>query len=103
MTIGWLLFKLKGVFKYDKFISLSGNQGISDVTELCDLSATELRRRLAERTISPMEVVEDCLARIAAVNPAVNAVVTLDEDGARVAARAAEAAILRGEPLGPLQ
>jgi len=72
------------------------------VTQTCDLSATELRRLLAERTISPVEVVEDCLARIAAINPAVNAVVTLDKDGARTAARAAEAAIPRGENLGPL-
>jgi len=73
------------------------------VTQTCDLSATELRKLLAERTISPVEVVEDCLARIAAINPAVNAVVTLDEDGARTAARTAEAALLRGDDLGPLQ
>lgn len=49
-----------------------------------------------------MELLDACLARIAAVNPAVNAVVTLAEEQARAAARAAEAAIMRGESRGPL-
>src|SRR5690606_39040724 len=49
-----------------------------------------------------VEVLEACLDRIGAVNPAVNAVVVLDADGARAAARAAEAAVMRSEPLGPL-
>jgi amidase len=57
---------------------------------------------LAVGTLSPVELLDACLSRIAAVNPAVNAVVTLAEDEARSAARAAEAAIMRGESLGPL-
>jgi amidase len=69
---------------------------------LCDLSATELSRLLAEKTLSPVELLEACLSRIAAVNPAVNAVVTLDEDRARAAARAAEAAIMSHQEVGPL-
>ncbi len=68
----------------------------------CDLSATELRRRLADKDLSPVELLDACLARIATVNPAVNAVITLAEEEARSAARAAEAAIMRGERLGPL-
>jgi amidase len=72
------------------------------MTDLCDLGATELTRLLAERTVSPVELLEASLARVAALNPAVNAVVALDEDGARAAARAAEAAILRGDDVGPL-
>ncbi len=72
------------------------------MNELSDLSATELRQLMAERAISPVEILDQCLARIASVNPAVNAVVTLDENGARAAARIAEAAILRGDDLGPL-
>src|SRR4029077_2957775 len=67
-----------------------------------DLSATELSRRLADGSLSPVELVDACLARIAAVNPAVNAVVTLAEEEARAAARAAETAIRRGESRGPL-
>jgi amidase len=57
---------------------------------------------LADRALSPVELLDACLSRIAAVNPAVNAVVTLAEDEARSAAKAAEAAITRGESLGPL-
>jgi amidase len=72
------------------------------VPALCDLSATELNRLLVDKTLSPVELLDACLSRIAAVNPAVNAVVTLAEDEARSAARAAEAAIMRGESVGPL-
>lgn len=70
--------------------------------DLCDLSATQLRDDMAQKRISPVEVLEACLTRIEAVNPAVNAMVTLDVEGARSAARSAEAAIMRGESLGPL-
>ena len=58
--------------------------------ELCDTSAIELKRLMADREISPVELVEACLSRIAAINPAVNAVVTLDEAGARTAATRVE-------------
>jgi amidase len=72
------------------------------VNALCDKTAVELVGLLKRRALSPLELLDSCLARIAAVNPAVNAVVTLDEEGARAAARAAEAEILRGEDRGPL-
>ncbi|MBU8538380.1 amidase [Falsiroseomonas tokyonensis] len=69
---------------------------------LCDLPAVELRRLIGTRRISPVELLADCLARIAAVNPVLNAVVALDVEGATQAARAAEASVMRGERLGPL-
>ena len=72
------------------------------MTEPCDLPATELRRLVGARALSPVDLLESCLARIARVNPAVNAVVTLDTDRARAAAREAEAAVMRGGTLGPL-
>jgi len=72
------------------------------VEPLCDQGAVALTRLMAERAISPVELLEACLARIKAVNPAVNAVVTLDEEGARASAKQAEAAIMRGETMGPL-
>lgn len=72
------------------------------MSELCDSGAVELRRLLAARAISPVELLDACISRISAVNPAVNAVVTLDEPGARAAAKAAEAAILCGEDRGAL-
>ncbi len=54
----------------------------------CYTPATELAARIARGETSPSEVLEDCLARIERVNPAINAVVTLHADEAR--ARAAE-------------
>ena len=72
------------------------------MSELCESSAVELRRLLAARSISPVELLDACLSRIASINPAVNAVITLDEPGARTAAKAAEAAILRGDDQGLL-
>jgi amidase len=73
------------------------------VSELCDRAASELRRLMTDRKLSPVELVDACLSRIAAINPAVNAVVTLDEDRARTAAGLAELAFVRGEIRGPLQ
>ncbi len=49
-----------------------------------------------------MDLVESCIARIEAVDPAINAVVTKAYDRARAEAREAEARIERNEPLGLL-
>ncbi|WP_237214908.1 amidase [Falsiroseomonas oryziterrae] len=72
------------------------------MTEPCDLSAVAARRLIGARKLSPVELLDSCLARIEAVNPAVNAMVAMDTDRARVAAKEAEAAVMRGAPLGPL-
>ncbi|MGJ4886717.1 amidase [Bradyrhizobium sp. HKCCYLRH3099] len=69
---------------------------------ICDQTAGELVKLLKTKAISPVALLDSCLERIAAVNPAVNAVVTLDEPGARAAAKAAEAELARGEDKGPL-
>lgn len=69
--------------------------------ELCFLDATELARRIRTRAVSPVEVARAHLDRIAAVNPTLNAVVTLAER-ALDDARDAEAAVMRGELWGPL-
>ncbi|MEO1190663.1 MAG: amidase family protein [Pseudomonadota bacterium] len=68
---------------------------------LCDRPAVDLRQMIGAKQISPRELLADCQARIAEVNPTLNAVVA--EDGrAAAAAEAAEAAVLRGEDLGLL-
>lgn len=54
------------------------------------------------REISPTELVEETLSAIESKEPYVNAFVTVCGDEARAAARAAEAAIMRGAPIGPL-
>ncbi len=64
-------------------------------------SATDLADLVRRREISSVDVVEACLARIAAVNPRLNAVVRLADD-ALDRAREADAALARGEEAGPL-
>lgn len=68
---------------------------------LVDRSAAALRDLVASREVSAREVLDASLARIAAVNPAINAVVTLN-DRAGDEARAIDEAIGRGVPPGPL-
>jgi aspartyl-tRNA(Asn)/glutamyl-tRNA(Gln) amidotransferase subunit A len=63
--------------------------------------ATKLAELIRNREISPVEVVQAHLDRIEAVNPKINAIVSVAQ-GALEAARAAEAAVLAGEKLGPL-
>ena len=69
---------------------------------LSTLSATTLRRLIGNKEISPVELLESCIARIEALNPAVNAIAAKAYGRARVEAAAAEAAVLRGAPLGRL-
>ncbi|HEY7287475.1 MAG TPA: amidase family protein [Vicinamibacterales bacterium] len=64
--------------------------------------AVELARQLRERRISAREVVRAFLARIDAINPHVNAIVTLVADQAMEQARLADERIARGEAIGPL-
>ncbi len=64
--------------------------------------ATDLRAAIAARRLSPVELLDAILARADAVEPKIHAFLSLDADRAREAARAAEAAVVRGEPLGPL-
>ncbi|HVC34122.1 MAG TPA: amidase [Chloroflexota bacterium] len=73
-----------------------------DQTELCFTPATELAGKVRARELSPVEVVEAYLARIERINPVVNAYCTVTADLARAEARRIEAAILRGEAVGPL-
>jgi len=65
-------------------------------------TATEIARRIRAREISALEVVNLHLARIERLNPALNAIVTLDVAAAVVRAREADAALDRGEIWGPL-
>ena len=72
------------------------------MTEPCDLSATEARRLIGRKRLSPIELVESCIARIEMVNPTVNAVVAECYDRARVEARTATEVLVAGKPLGVL-
>jgi Asp-tRNA(Asn)/Glu-tRNA(Gln) amidotransferase A subunit family amidase len=72
------------------------------MTELCDLSALELRRLIGAKRISPVELLSSCRARIQRIDGAVNAFVATCWDRAETEARAAERAVMAGEALGPL-
>ena len=69
---------------------------------LAQKSACELAALIRSRAASPVEVLDAHLAVIERVNPKLNAIVTLAADQARTAAQAAEAAVMRGDELGPL-
>jgi amidase len=64
--------------------------------------ATELAGMLRAREISARELMDAHLDRIDRLNPDLNAVVTLDAEGARAAADAADAALAAGDAVGPL-
>jgi aspartyl-tRNA(Asn)/glutamyl-tRNA(Gln) amidotransferase subunit A len=70
-------------------------------TALIYSDATKLAELIRTREISPVEVIKAHLDRIDAVNPKVNAIVTI-ADRAQESAKEAEAAVLRGDELGPL-
>lgn len=65
-------------------------------------SALELVIAIRNREISSRELLEHYLKRIERYNPAINAIVTLDVERARQQAEDADAALARGDNLGPL-
>src|SRR5207253_1946444 len=64
--------------------------------------ATELRRLIADRSLSPVELVELYLSRIERLDGRLNSYLTVAPDQALASAREAESAALRGGLLGPL-
>src|SRR5258708_11629961 len=72
------------------------------MSEIWQLSATELAQRIARRQLSLIEVVDAHLARINTVNPTLNAVVRVLADEARASAALADKRLAAGEMSGPL-
>ena len=66
------------------------------------LDATALAELIRTRKLSSREVVQAHLDRISAVNPKINAVVTLTAENALEAADTADKAVASGAKLGPL-
>jgi amidase len=76
---------------------------VTSIDSLCDTSATTLLELQRTREVSALEILDAHLERIAAVNPQVNALVTLgDTDDLRTRARSIDAHWARGEWQGPL-
>ena len=72
------------------------------MTEPCDLTAVTARRLIGQKRLSPVELLRSCIARIEAVDHAVNAIPARDFERAGKAAEAAEQAVMRGASLPPL-
>lgn len=75
---------------------------LQEETPLWAKSAAELATGYRAGAFSPTDVLEEILNRIRAVNSAINAVVTLNEQGAREAASASQLRFRASEPLGQL-
>ena len=73
-----------------------------DATDLCFTSAVELAELIRRRALSPVEVTRAVLERIDRLNPRLRAYVMVHTERALGEARAAERAVMGGEPLGPL-
>ena len=73
-----------------------------DADGLAGLGARELGALFGARTVSPREATRSVLDRVEALDPALNAFVSVDAAGALAAAEASEQRYLRGEARGPL-
>lgn len=74
----------------------------SGLPDLPALTLADAARRISRKQLSPVELTESILARIAAVDPRVGAFITVAGDEALAAARIAEREIQQGRYRGPL-
>ena len=72
------------------------------MTEIHFQSAVEIAAAIRAKRVSAVEVLEHFLSRVERYNQALNAIIWIDPDRARVRAREADAAIAKGEVWGPL-
>jgi len=72
------------------------------VSEIAFKTAAELAGMIQRREIGCEELLDLYLDRVGRFNPALNAIIVLDADGARERAREADAALARGDVWGPL-
>ena len=70
--------------------------------DLCYMPAARMASAIRQKKLSPVEIVDALLERIEALNPKINAYVTLTAQSARREARRAEQAVMKKAPLGPL-
>jgi aspartyl-tRNA(Asn)/glutamyl-tRNA(Gln) amidotransferase subunit A len=70
--------------------------------EICAMDAATIAERVRQRELSPVEVTEAHLARMEALEPKLHAFCTPTPEIARKTARALEADIMAGRPVGPL-
>jgi len=71
-------------------------------TDFAYQTALDLSRAIAARQVSPVELMQACLARIEQIDPKLNCFASYTPELALEAARRAEQALMSGQPLGPL-
>ncbi len=72
------------------------------MSELWELSATNLVEKIRNREVSASEALESCIRRTEAVNPDINAITIIYADEARAAAQVADELQAKGGSIGPL-
>lgn len=72
------------------------------MSDLTFLSAVVMAEQIRTKKISPIELAEAHLAKIERLNPKLNAFIQVDVESVRRQARSADAAVMRGNTLGPL-
>ncbi len=82
-------------------MSRTGNAKVVDL-ELAYTPAVELARLIRTKAVSPVEVMDNALARIEAVDAALNCFAFVYPEEASAKAREAERAVTSGAELGPL-
>jgi aspartyl-tRNA(Asn)/glutamyl-tRNA(Gln) amidotransferase subunit A len=73
-----------------------------DASRLYRLPIAKLLPLLRRRELSPVELAEEALARIDALNPTLNAFCTIEPALVRAQAKRAELQLMRGDDVGPL-
>ena len=76
---------------------------MTDATRLWRLTASQLGDLLKAGELSPVELLDEALKRIERVNPAINAIIAIDETGAGAAARESEKRLHAGQPRSSLE
>ena len=91
------------LFCAGKAVALDESPGVNpEESRIVFLPAHRLADMIRTGRISSTEAVEAYLEQIERHNPGLNAIVTLDAEGARKRAREADEALKRGEIWGPL-
>ncbi len=72
------------------------------MSEIGWMGVRDLATAIARRELSPVEIVNGLLRRIDRLDKRLRCFISVFGDEARDAARAAESAVMRGQPLGPL-
>jgi amidase len=70
--------------------------------DLTSLTASQAAEAVKNGQVKSIDLVNELLERIEKENPALNAIITIDAEGARRQAKAADVALLQNAPAGPL-